>query len=337
MRPVLFLAQILSEAGVPSPLSLVLSAALVSLLMLISLAMLVLFLVYWERKQLGRMQNRVGPNWTGPWGLLQTLADALKLLVKEDLIPAGADPLVFRWAPVVTFLGTGAVLAAIPLAEGWSLTDLDVGLLYLGSFASLTVTGFFMAGWGSQNKFALLGGMRAVAQLISYELPLLLSLVGVVMWTGSLRLEEVVAAQRQGWFLWRQPLGALLYFSAALAEINRTPFDLPEGESELVAGFHTEYSGMRWALFFLAEYASIFLVAAITTTLFLGGWLGPWLPPWLWFLVKTGGVIFVIFWLRAAWLRLRIDQVMTWGWKVLLPLAVINILLTAGEIYFLQG
>jgi NADH-quinone oxidoreductase subunit H len=309
------------------------SALLLMLLTIIS--GLVLFLVYLERRVLGRMQARIGPNVLGPWGLLQTTADAFKLLLKEDITPKEADRLVFVLAPMVVFFGTAMAFAVIPYGRGLILADLSVGVLFFVAMGALGTMGFMMAGWGSHNKYALLGGMRAVAQLVSYEIPLALSLLGVVMLSGSMATSRIVEAQRGIWFVFLQPIGFLIFLTAGAAEINRTPFDLPEGESELIAGYHTEYSGMRWALFFLAEYAGIFSISALATTLFLGGWHGPLLPPLLWFLIKTFALVFVIIWVRASWLRLRIDQLMNFAWKFLLPLAVVNMFISALEVVLL--
>lgn len=327
--------ELISAYAQGSWLAYVVVASLLSLVLLGVVSGLVLFLVYLERRVLGRMHARIGPNVTGPWGLLQTTADAIKLLAKEDIIPEEADKLMFIMAPVVVFFGTAMAFAVIPFAPGVVLADLGVGVLFVISMGSVATLGFLMAGWGSHNKYSLLGGMRAIAQLVSYEIPLALSLLGVVMLTGSLSTVAIVEAQRNLWFIVLQPLGFFIYLTAGAAEINRTPFDLPEGESELVAGYHTEYSGMRWALFFLAEYAGVFSLSALTTTFFLGGWHGPVLPPVVWFLLKTFLVVFVIFWIRAAWPRFRIDQLMNFTWKTLLPLSVFNILVSAVEVYLL--
>lgn len=314
----------------------VLVASFMSLLVLGAVSGLVLYLVYFERRVLGRLQARIGPNRVGPWGLLQTTADALKLLTKEDIIPSQADRTLFVLAPLVVFFGVAMAFAIIPLSPRLVLVDLGVGVLFVSGMGSLTMLGYLMAGWSSHSKYSLLGGMRAVAQLVSYELPLTLSLLGIVILAGSLSAVRLVEAQRHGWFILLQPLGFLLYFTAGLAEINRSPFDLPEGESELVGGYHTEYSGMRWALFFLAEYAGVFSLSALATTFYLGGWLGPWLPGPLWFLLKTFFLVFVIVWLRGTWLRPRLDQLLNFSWKFLLPLSLANLLFTVGEVYLLR-
>ncbi|MBI2321656.1 MAG: NADH-quinone oxidoreductase subunit NuoH [Chloroflexi bacterium] len=279
----------------------------------------VLFWVYAERRVMARLQARIGPNRVGPFGILQTFADTLKLLTKEDLIPAQADRWVFVLAPVVVVVPALLVFAVIPFGPGVVLADLDIGLLYLVAIGSISTVGLVMAGWASNNKYSLLGGMRAAAQAISYQRPLGLAAVGVVVLAGSLSLQAIAEAQRGG-----------------IAETNRTPFDLVEGESELVGGYHTEYSGMRFALFFLAEYMHAFALAAATTVLFFGGWYGPpivgiLLPPWLWFALKCLLFMLVLFWIRATLPRLRVDQLMGFGWKVLLPLALLNVFVAGVE------
>ncbi|MGE5553914.1 MAG: NADH-quinone oxidoreductase subunit NuoH [Betaproteobacteria bacterium] len=313
-----------------------LHASAASLVLLGLISGMVLFLVYLERRILGRFQARIGPNRVGPWGLLQTTADAVKLLTKEDIIPSEADRILFVLAPLVVFFGTAMAFAVIPAGPRLVLTDFGVGVLFVVAMGSLAMLGYLMAGWASHSKYSLLGGMRAVAQLVSYELPLTLALLGVVILAGSLSTTRIVEAQRHGWFILLQPLGFFIYFTAGLAEINRSPFDLPEGESELIGGYHTEYSGMRWALFFLAEYAGVFSLSALAVTFYLGGWLGPWLPGPVWFLGKTFTLVFVIIWLRGTWLRPRLDQLMDFSWKVLLPLAMLNLGLTAAEVYLLR-
>lgn len=296
----------------------------------------VLFWVYAERRVMARLQARIGPNRVGPFGALQTIADTLKLMSKEDIIPAHADRWVFVLAPVVVVVPALLVYAVIPFGPGVVLADLDIGLLYLLAVSSVSTVGLVMAGWASNNKYSLLGGMRAAAQTISYELPLALSAVGVVVLAGSLSLSAIVEAQRGAWFILWQPIGFLVFFIAGIAETNRTPFDLVEGESELIGGYHTEYSGMRFALFFLAEYLHAFALATVTTALFFGGWHGPplvgsLLPPWLWFALKAMAFMFVLFWIRATLPRLRVDQLMGFGWKVLLPLAIVNVFISGVE------
>ena len=263
----------------------------------------------------------------GPGGLLQPVADILKLTVKEDILPEHADRPLFRLAPLMAFVPAFAAFVVLPFGPGLVSADLNIGLLWILAVSTVSVLALIAAGWASNSKYALLGGMRAAAQMISYEVPLVLSLIGVVLAAGSLRLGRIVAAQTHLWFAVPQVLGFIVYLIAATAESNRSPFDLPEGESELVAGFHTEYSGVHFAFFFLAEYRYVFLAAAIATLAFLGGWNGPLLPPVVWFLVKTYAVIFFIIWLRATLPRIRIDQLLSFGWKVLLPLSLVNIFL----------
>jgi len=277
------------------------------------------------------MQARLGPNRVGPFGLLQPVADAMKVLLKEDIIPAKGDKLVFWLAPVVAFVPALMIFAVIPFQSGALLADLNIGILYIVAVSSITSVGIFMAGWGSNNKYSLIGAMRDVSQLVSYEIPLVLSIVGVVLIAGSLSMTQIVEAQTIP-FILLQPLGFLIFFLGALAEINRTPFDLVEADSEIIAGYHIEYSGMKFAMFYLAEYCEVLAISAITATLFLGGWRGPVLPPVLWFLIKVVGVFFVIIWIRSTIPRLRIDQVMAFAWKCLLPLALLNLLITGIQV-----
>ncbi|MCD7034653.1 NADH-quinone oxidoreductase subunit NuoH [Metabacillus sp. GX 13764] len=287
-----------------------------------------------ERKVMGFMQGRIGPNQVGGrFGLLQTVADVLKLLLKEDTIPKLADKPLFILAPVFAFVPAFMVLAAIPFTDAFQFADIGVGLLYYIAISGLTVIGVVTGGWASNNKYALLGGMRAAAQMISYEVPLVMSVIGVVLMTGSLNLNEIVQAQTGIWFIFAQPIGFLIFLTASVAELNRTPFDLPEAESELVAGYHVEYSGFRWAFFMLSEYVYFFAMAALTTVLFLGGWhpipfLG-FIPGAVWFSLKFSGIVFLLIWFRVSLPRLRADQLMEFGWKVLLPAALVNIFLTA--------
>ena len=305
-----------------------------AVLILVFVMAMVMGFIWFERRGLGRFQVRLGPNRTGPFGLLQPVADALKVLIKEDIVPAKGDKWVHWLAPVVAFVPALMIFAVVPFQDGALLADLNIGILYVVAISSVTVVGVFMAGWASNNKYSLLGAMRDVAQVVSYEIPLGLSIIGVVLITGSLSMSEIVEAQGIP-FILLQPLGFLIYFLAACAEINRTPFDLLEAESEIVAGYHTEYSGMKFALFYLVEYAEVLAVSAIITTLFLGGWRGPLLPPFIWFLIKVFGVFFLIFWVRSTIPRLRIDQVMAFAWKCLLPLALINLFITGIEVLVL--
>jgi NADH-quinone oxidoreductase subunit H len=294
----------------------------------------VLIFIWYERRGLGRFQARVGPNRAGPFGIFQSVADAVKILTKEDIVPAKGDKIVFWLAPVVAFVPVLMVFAVIPFQSGALLADLNVGILYVVAVSSVSVIGIFMAGWSSNNKYSLIGAMRTVAQVVSYEIPLGLAIIGVVLISGSLSLTEIVAAQNIPFILF-QPLGFLIFLLASLAEINRAPFDVMEADSELVAGFHTEYSGMKFGLFFLAEYAEALVASAIIATLFLGGWRGGVLPPVLWFLIKVFGVFFLIFWIRSTVPRVRIDQIMGFAWKFLLPLALINMFITGIEVVLL--
>jgi NADH-quinone oxidoreductase subunit H len=293
---------------------------------------LVLAFIWFERRVLGVMQARLGPNRAGPFGLLQPVADALKVLLKEDIIPVKADKVVHWLAPVVAFAPVLMIFAVIPFQDGVLLADLNVGLLYVVAIGSVATVGIFMAGWGSSNKYSLLGAMREVAAVVSYEVPVLIAAAGVVLLAGSLSLNQIVLAQEGIPFILLQPLGFLLFFIGSCAEISRSPFDLMEADSELTAGFHTEYSGMKFAMFYLVEYAEALAMSAIIATLFLGGWRGPLLPPWLWFVIKTLAVFFVMVWTRATLPRIRIDQLMALAWKFLFPLALINLIITGIQV-----
>lgn len=294
-----------------------------------------------ERKVMGFMQGRIGPNQVGGrFGLLQTVADVLKLLLKEDSIPKAADKPMFILAPVIAFAPAFMVLAVIPFTDEFQFADIGVGLLYYIAVSGITTIGVVTGGWASNNKYSLLGGMRAAAQMISYEIPLVMSVIGVVLLAGSLNLNEIVAAQENVWYIFVQPIGFVVFLIAAVAELNRTPFDLPEAESELVSGYHTEYSGFRWAFFMLSEYVYFFGMASLITLLFLGGWnpvmfLG-FIPGAVWFALKFSSVVFLLIWFRVTFPRIRGDQLMEFGWKVLLPIALANIFLTAliKELFF---
>lgn len=292
---------------------------------------LVMGFIWIERRGMARMQARLGPNRAGPFGLLQPVADAIKVLIKEDIIPANADKIVHWLAPVVAFVPVLMIFAVVPFQDGALLADLNIGILYIVAISSVSTVGVFMAGWGSNSKYSLLGAMRNVAAVVSYEIPLMLSVISVVLIAGSLSLNQIVMAQTIP-FILLQPLGFLLFFIAGCAEINRSPFDLMEADSELVAGFHTEYSGMKFALFYLVEYAEALAISAIITTLFLGGWRGPVLPPWLWFVLKVIIVFFVMVWTRTTLPRVRIDQLMALAWKFLFPLALINLIITGIQV-----
>ncbi len=282
-----------------------------------------------ERRLIGRIQSRLGPNRWGPFGLLTSVADALKLLTKEDTRPEGVDAWVFNLAPLVFILGPLLVFAVIPFGENTYVADLNIGILFIIAVTTVPTIAMFMAGWGSGNRYSLFGAMRGVAQLVSYEVPLVLSIVGVLLLAGSLSLVDIVDSQRVP-FILIQPLGFFIFIVAISAEMNRSPFDIVEADSELVAGFHTEYSGMKWGTFQLAEFIAPFGAAAIITTLFLKGWEGPVLPSHLWFFIKVWAVWFVLLWARATLPRLRVDQIMALAWKFLFPLGLINIFITAG-------
>jgi NADH-quinone oxidoreductase subunit H len=302
-------------------------------------------LVLAERKLLGRFQIRYGPNRAGPFGLLQPLADIIKLLTKEDLMPDRADRLLFLYAPAVVASTALLIFAVVPFGRDWMLkgrtipmvvADLNVGLLFALALSSLGVYGVALGGWASNSKYSLLGGIRGAAQMISYELSLGLSLVPVVMLAGSFSLVDITRAQTPMPFVVLQPVSFFIFFVSALAESKRIPFDLPEAENELVAGYHTEYSGMRFGLFFLGEYVTMVVLGALVAVFFLGGWHGPLLPPMIWFFFKVLLVVFVLIWTRATLPRLRYDQLMNVGWKFLVPLALVNIVLTGAVALFLQ-
>ncbi|MBU2253066.1 MAG: NADH-quinone oxidoreductase subunit NuoH [Proteobacteria bacterium] len=289
-----------------------------------------LILTWAERKVAGHMQRRIGPKEVGPYGLIQPIADAIKLLGKEILTPREVDRPLYYLAPILIFVPVLVSFIVIPFDASLQVKDINVGILVILAFSSLSVFSILMAGWGSNNKYALIGAIRSVAQNIAYEIPLLLALLPVIMMANSFSLKTIVEAQKGLWFVVYQPLAFCIYFISAVAETNRTPFDLPEAESELVAGYHTEYSGMRFALFFLAEYTNIFIVSAIAVTFFLGGYQGPFLPGIIWFLLKSYLLVFVIMWLRWTYPRVRFDQLLNVSWKALIPLAFINLLITGG-------
>ena len=289
---------------------------------------------YTERKVCAFIQVRLGPNRVGPRGLLQPIADMLKLLSKEDIIPYGVDRVVWALAPMVLFVPSALAYAFFPFDDGAIFADVNVGIFLLIAISSQSVLTFLMAGVASNSKYGMIGAMRAVATSLSYEAPMVFSLLGIVMITGSLRMSDIVAAQQNTvWFIVLQPIAFLIYLTTCFAETNRTPFDFVECESEIVAGAFTEYSGMRWALFFLAEYANLLSISVLTTTFFLGGWSGPILPGFVWFWLKTIFMLMIFLWIRWTFPRVRIDQMMSFGWKVLLPLALVNVLFTGVGIY----
>ena len=284
-----------------------------------------------ERRLIGRFQSRVGPNRWGPWGLLTPVADAVKLLSKEDTRPEGVDRWVFNLAPLVFIVSPLLVFAVIPFGKNTYIANLNIGILFIIAVTTVPTIAMFMAGWASGNRYSLFGAMRGVAQLVSYEVPMVLSIVGILLLAGSLSLVDIVEAQRIP-FILLQPLGFFIFLLAISAEMNRSPFDIVEADSELVAGFHTEYSGMKWGTFQLAEFIAPFGAASIITTLFLKGWDGPLLPSHLWFFLKVCFVWFVLLWIRATLPRLRVDQIMGLAWKFLFPLGILNLFITAAEV-----
>ena len=316
------------------------------------------YLTLYERKALARLQMRVGPNRAGPWGILQPIADAVKLIFKEELMPARADKLLFFLAPIVTLVPALVITAVIPWGPtlhlfGRDITlyiaDINVGVLYIMSVASIAVYGIVLAGWSSNNKYAMMGGLRSTAQMISYEIALGLSFVGVILLAGSAQMTEIVAAQKSAWFVLLQPVGTVIFLIATLAEVNRAPFDMPEAEQELTAGYHTEYSGMKFALLFMAEYDKMIAISSIGATLFFGGYREFWFlsntilsvdrTPWLgpiYIFIKIFILLFGMIWVRATFPRIRYDRLMAFGWKVLLPLSLALIFITATFILLAQ-
>lgn len=325
-------------------LALMVEFAIIGVLVIALFAFLGLVLVMMERKVSSWMQLRLGPNRIGPWGWFQTVADTLKLIVKEGMTPNNVDRLLFNLAPVLVIIVSMVIMAPLMFAKGFQIWDINIGVLFVSAVSSLSVIGILMAGWASNNKYSLLGAMRSGAQIVSYELSAGLAMLTIVVLTGSLKVSDIIQAQETGWWLFKGHIPAIIAFVifiiAATAETNRAPFDMAEAESELTAGFHTEYSGMKFALFFLAEYVNIFVVCAIGATLFLGGWMpfhvGNWeqfnhimdyIPTPIWFFGKTFFLIFVIMWFRWTFPRLRIDQLLNLEWKYLLPISILNILL----------
>jgi NADH-quinone oxidoreductase subunit H len=298
----------------------------------------ILILIWYERKISGFIQLRLGPNRLGPIGLFQTLADTLKLMTKEDIIPRGVDKLVFILAPPIIILVAVMTYVALPLGDQMTMVNLNNGLYFTIAVTSIATIALFMAGWSSNNKYSLIGAMRAVAQMVSYEIPLIFSLLGVVMISGSLNFQSIIAQQSHYvWFIFLQPLAFVIYFISATAELNRGPFDMPEAEQELTAGAFTEYTGMRWALFFLAEYTNLFAVSLICATVFFGGWAGPWLPSWLWIFIKTYLIMTVFMWIKWTFPRVRMDHMMKLCWKILIPLSLLNLLLTGAGVLAAKG
>lgn len=296
---------------------------------------IMMYMTWLERKLIARIQNRIGPNRVGIFGLLQPIADGIKMLTKEDIVPEGADRVVHLLAPITIVIPALLVFSVLPFGRNMTAVDLNVGLLFFIAVSATTTIAIFMGSWASRNKFSLLGGMRGVAQLVSYEVPMVLSVVPVILTVGSLSTVDIVEAQGGGngfqWFVFTPWgfAGFLIFYLCGVAECNRTPFDIPEAESEIVAGFHTEYSGMKFALWYMAEFMNVFTVSALTATLFLGGYQGPWLPSWGWFFLKTLALVCVMMWFRGTLPRLRVDQLMGLAWKFLLPLTFVNILVAA--------
>ena len=304
------------------------------LALFVGLSVVVLSLTWLERKALGRLQLRLGPTRTGPMGLMQPLADAVKLLIKEDILPSASDKVIFWVAPVIVVVSAFMIWVTIPASQGLVIRNLELGLFYITAFAVVGILGLVLAGWGSANKYGILGGLRSAAQLISYEIPVILVVVAVGMLAQSLDLRVIVAAQNPVFYVAILPLGLVIFFIAGLAEVGRTPFDIYHAESEVVGGPFVEYSGAHWAVFFLAEYINTFAIAALATLLFLGGWLGPVLPGVVWFLIKVYALVLVVFWVRGTFPRLRIDQLMAFAWKVMVPLAFYTIVITAVYLFY---
>jgi len=299
-----------------------------------------LFLVWLERKVAGHIQLRYGPMEVGPHGILQTIVDGIKLVGKELITPKSADWKLFIIAPVLVFMPVLVAFLVLPFDENLIIRDMNIGVLLIFAFSTLSVLAILAGGWAANNKYALLGAIRSVAQNVAYEIPLLLTVLSVALMTQSLRFSEIVAAQGKVWFIFLQPVAGLIYLICATAETNRAPFDIPEAESELIAGFHTEYSGMRFGLFFLAEYTNMFIVSAVAVALFFGGWHGPFgfalgIPGIIWFLIKVYILLFVIMWVRWTFPRVRFDQLMNFSWKVMLPLSLLNLVVTAAVVKLL--
>jgi NADH-quinone oxidoreductase subunit H len=325
---------LLADTGLPPIWVTIISYAVLGGVVFGVLSLLALFLVWWERKISAHVQQRFGPMRHGWHGWYQTIVDAIKLLQKEDVTIDARDKVVFFWAPVACFVAAFLAYICIPFGDGLIVADLNIGILYIMAVTTFTIISLLMAGWGSNNKYALLGGMRSAAQVVSYEVPMVASILAVIIYAGSLSMVDIVHSQDTffTWFVFRVPFGPiafLTYIIAATAEANRVPFDIPEAEQELVAGFNIEYSGMKFAMFFLAEFVNMFTVSAIAVTLFLGGWNGPWLPSWVWFLGKTLLVVFLLMMFRWTYPRLRVDQLMEFAWKFLVPVTFANLILAA--------
>ena len=322
-----------------------------SLIVILGMTLGFAYVTLYERKVLARMQVRIGPNRAGPKGILQPIADAFKLIFKEDLIPEKADKLIFVLAPVLTVIPALIITGVVPWGPHvWifgkefslSVADINIGALYILTVTSISIYGITLAGWSSNNKYATLGGLRATAQMISYEIALGLSFIGPIMLAGSMSLMDIVNAQKHVWFIVYQPLGAVIYAIATVAELNRAPFDMPEAEQELTAGYHVEYSGMKFALFFMAEYIKMIAISMIGASLFLGGFQGPFLDklPWLgpiYLVIKVVVLLFGLIWIRATLPRIRYDRLMSFGWKIMFPLALFNVMITALVVILIGG
>ncbi|WP_347487827.1 NADH-quinone oxidoreductase subunit NuoH [Desulfoscipio sp. XC116] len=336
-----WLRSVLDAAGAPLLLNdiTLMIVKLVAILLFILLNSL--WLVYMERRVAGIIQSRLGPNRVGPQGLLQPFADMLKALSKEIFLPKDIDRVVYLLMPMLIFVPPFLIYAVLPFGRDMVAINMNIGVFYLLAVASLTTIILWGAGWSSDNKYSLIGGMRAVAQMVSYELPLALSLLGVIMITGTLNMNEIVNAQKNVWFMFTQPIAFLVFFIAGIAETNRTPFCLVEGESEIIAGPFTEYSGLAWNLFSLSEYVSLMVISAMCTVMFLGGWLAPFgldfIPSWLWFFLKMYVMIFIFMWVRWTYPRIRIDHLLGFGWKVLVPLTLANIFVTGAGMYIYRA
>jgi NADH-quinone oxidoreductase subunit H len=315
----------------------VLTSLLIVICVLFGAMSLAAGLIWIERRLLGFWQERCGPNRVGPFGVLQVLADMIKMFTKEDWIPPFADKSVFILAPMIILATTLMILAVIPFAPNVVVVNLNIGLLFFLAMSSMGAYSVVLAGWSSNNKYALLGGLRSAAQMLSYEVFMGLSLMGVVLMAGSFNLGDIIAAQKSIWFVIPQFLGFVVFLIAGLAETHRLPFDLPESESELIAGYHSEYSGLKFGMFFIGEYLGIVVISALITVLFFGGWRGPLLPPLVWFLLKTFAFICFFILMRASLPRPRYDQFMAWGWKLLLPLTLLNLLATGAIVIARNG
>ena len=310
---------------------------LAAVVILVFLLCNVIVLVYLERKFSGFYQERLGPNRVGPAGIFQLFMDILKLVSKNTYTPKNVDKLLYNLVPLVVFIPTMLCFMVLPFGAGMSMVDSDVGLLFYFAVSGLTTFILLTSAWAANNKYTLMGGMRATLQMISYEIPLIFSVIGIVMICGSMNLNEIVQNQiDHGWFIWRQPLAFIIFLVASTAEMNRNPFDLPEGEQELVAGYQTEYSGMRFAFMYLGEYVALLAMCWLSAVLFLGGWHGPILPGWIWIIIKTYVFVFINMWIRWTYPRIRIDHLMKLNWKVLIPLAIANMTITGIALRLVQ-